>query len=97
MNNNYLISARSLSDTALQRRLADLATRERAVSAELIAHLAELDARRLHLAAGYGSLFAYCREVLRLSESEAYSRIKAARAARKFPAILDGLESGAVK
>jgi hypothetical protein len=32
-----------------------------------IAHLMEFDARRLYLGKGYGSLFAYCIEVLRLS------------------------------
>jgi hypothetical protein len=63
---------------------------------ELIAHLAEFDARRLHLGAGYSSLFAYCTQVLRLSEHEAYNRIEAARAARKFPVILDRLAKGEV-
>ena len=61
-----------------------------------MAHLAELETRGLHLAAGYGSLFAYCCEVLRLSEHEAYHRIEAARAARRFPVILALLAEGAI-
>jgi hypothetical protein len=36
----------------------------------------------------------YCREVLRLSEGEAYNRIEAARTARRFPVILDMLVEG---
>ena len=36
----------------------------------------------LYEGAGYPSMFAYCRAVLRLSEDAAYNRIKAARAAR---------------
>jgi hypothetical protein len=36
----------------------------------------------------------YCREVLRLSEGEAYNRIEAARAARRFPVIVDLLVEG---
>jgi hypothetical protein len=42
------------------------------------------------------SLFRYCTEILRLSEAAACNRIKAARAARKFPVILDLLADGSV-
>ena len=50
----------------------------------------------MHLRAGYGSLFAYCRDALALSEHEAYNRIEAARAARRFPLILNMLAQGSV-
>src|SRR5687768_15251450 len=40
------------------------------------------------------SLFTYCTEALRLSEHEAYNRIEAARAARRFPILLALLEEG---
>jgi hypothetical protein len=86
-----LASLSRLSDADLVDRLQSLAAREREATAELVAHLAELDTRDIHLRAGYPSLFAYCREVLRLSEHEAYNRIEAARAARRFPVILDHL------
>jgi len=46
-----------LSDEELLARVKQLATREREVTVTLIAHLAELDARRLYLAEGYSSLF----------------------------------------
>ena len=62
----------------------------------LVAHLAELDTRDVHFRAGHGSLFAYCRDVLGLSEQEAYNRIAVGRAARRFPVILELLEGGAV-
>jgi hypothetical protein len=39
-------------------------------------------------------MFSYCREVLRLSEDAAYNRIKAARAARAYPAIVGMLADG---
>jgi len=62
-----------------------------------VAHLAELDTRAsLYAAQGYGSLFTYCTEVLRLSEDAACNRIYAARACRRFPVILDALASGAL-
>jgi hypothetical protein len=56
----------------------------------------ELDVRRLYLAEGFSSLFAYCTQAMRLSEHAAYGRIEAARAARRFPAVLDVLESGSI-
>ena len=56
----------------------------------------EVDTRGLHLKSGYGSLYAYCRGALRLSEFEAYSRIEAARAALRFPGILERLADGAL-
>jgi hypothetical protein len=85
-----------LSDADLVAEVARLARSERGVTVELIAHLAELETRQLHLRAGYSKLFPYCTEVLRLSEHEAYNRIEAARAARKFPRILEMLVEGAL-
>jgi hypothetical protein len=41
--------------------------------------LAEVDDRRLHLKAGYNSLFAYCVAVHGMSEDEACRRIEVAR------------------
>jgi len=83
-----------LSDDALVAEVTSLAGRVRETTVQLVAHLAELDNRRLHLRAGFSSLFCYCREILRLSESEAYNRIEAARTARKFPLILEMLVEG---
>jgi hypothetical protein len=95
--NSGLISVTSrLSDADLLRRLLVLAGRERESTVELVAHLAELDARRLHLAEGFGSLFCYCTGALRLAEHAAYNRIEAARASRRFPAILDLLADGSL-
>jgi hypothetical protein len=62
-----------------------------------VAHLAALDDRpSLYAAGGYGSLFDYCTQVLRLSEDATCNRIHAARACRSFPVILDHLASGAM-
>jgi hypothetical protein len=74
-----------------------LAGKERDALVELVAHLAELDSRpHVYAAAGYGSLFSYCTQALRLSEDAACNRIDAARACRRFPVILDLLSSGEV-
>lgn len=75
-----------LSDHDLIRPVIALAGREREVTAELLVHLGELDARRLYLAAGCPSTFAYCVEVLRISEPATYHRITAARDTARDPA-----------
>ena len=88
--------ASHLSNTELTAELNRLACCEREATAALIVHLAEFDARRLLEGAGYSSLFKYCMAVLRLSEDAVYNRIKAARAARRYPVIIDQLECGAL-
>ncbi|HEX7128380.1 MAG TPA: HNH endonuclease [Thermodesulfobacteriota bacterium] len=91
-----LSSLTELSDADLLAQVTRLAAREREATVALIAHLAELDARRLYLAEGYPSLFAYGTQVLHLSEHAAYGRIEAARAARRFPVVLERLADGSL-
>lgn len=85
-----------LSDNELLDEVKRLAERELAATADLIATLAELDARRLYLGEGCSSLFSYCTRVLHLSEHVAYGRTEAARAARRHPGVLDLLVAGLV-
>ncbi len=91
-----LSSVARLSNTELVARVKHLTARERREMASLIAHLAELDRRRLYFAEGCSSMFTYCTQVLHLSEHAAYGRTEAARAARKFPVLLERLREGAV-
>jgi hypothetical protein len=83
-----------LPDPVLLRALAALVAQDRATTAALLAHLAEVDARRLYLPAAYPSMFAYCVHELHFSEDAAYKRIQAARVARQFPAIFPALADG---
>jgi hypothetical protein len=83
-----------VSDSILLRDLRSLLARERAATAELLAHLAELDDRRLYAAAGHPSMFAWCVEELHLSEDSAFKRIRAARVARRFPVVFTMLADG---
>jgi len=94
MQDTPLAVAARLSDADLLRRVVVLAGLERETTVELVAHLAELDARRLYRGEGFGSLFSYCTGALRLAEHAAYNRIEAARASRRVPAILDLLADG---
>ena len=57
-----------LSNAELVAATTALAAVERRTTVALVAHLAEMEARSLHLEAGYPSMFVYCVQVLRLSE-----------------------------
>ena len=82
-----------LTDDALVEAVKQLAANERTTTAALVAHLVELDDRRLAVAAGY-SLFTYCCEVLLFSEDATCNRITAVRAVRAFPSVLPMLADG---
>ena len=84
----------SIPDDELLHRLADLMRQSRRVEADIVAHIAEVDERRLYAREAVPSRFAYCTDVLHLSEAEAYLRISAARASREHPMLLTMLADG---
>ena len=97
MKTNMLATADAVPDGDLLARLEMLAGTERESLVDVVAHLATLDRRPgLYAARGFGSLFSYCTQALRLSEDAACTRIDAARTCRRFPVILDLLASGEV-
>jgi len=85
---------KTLPDDELLRRLAALLHDSRHAEADLVAHIAEVDARRLYAREAAPSMFQYCTERLHLSEAEAYLRIAAARASREHPIVLTMLADG---
>ena len=85
---------KAVPDGELLRRLSDLVSQSRRLDADVVAHIAEVDARRLYAREATPSMFAYCVEVLGLGESEAYLRIAAARASREHPLLLEMLRDG---
>ena len=85
---------RGLSDDELLRRLSALMGQSRRIEWELVAHIGEVDERRLFAREACDSMFVYCTDVLHLSEQEAYLRISAARAAREHPMLLTMLSDG---
>ena len=85
MTTNILETALALPDNDLLARVDRLAANERDATVELVAHLAALELRpSLYAALGYGSLYAYCTQALRLSEDAACNRIDAARICRRL-------------
>ncbi len=90
----YQQQLKSISDNELLRRLSELLKQSRRVESDLVAHIGEVDERRLFAREAAPSMFAYCTEVLHLSEAEAYMRITVARASRKHPILLEMLGDG---
>jgi len=81
-----------VADRDLEAELGRLLASGSRTEARIIAHLAAVEERRLHLEAGSSSLFDYCCHRLGLSENEAFHRITAARLAQRFPAIFGLIE-----
>jgi hypothetical protein len=89
---NYSLS--HLADSTLLLDLKAIVVRDRITTAEMLAHIAEVDARRLYAADAYPSMFAYCVGELHLCEQAAFKRIRAARTARKFPVVFEAVADG---
>jgi hypothetical protein len=91
-----LSRVRALSNEQLLLGLNGLLSRSRRFTALIVAHLGEVEERRLHLLAGASSLFSYCVTRLGMSEDEAYRRIEVAKLARRFPRLFEMLTAGQV-
>ncbi len=88
------LDPKSLSNDQLLQRVQSLVSRSNRGLAELLWHLAEVDARGLYREKACSSMFAYCTDRLGFSENAAYTRITAARLARKFPVVLRHIANG---
>ncbi len=85
-----------LTNDELLEKITSLLTSARAGIARVIGYLAEVEDRRLHLAAAYSSMFDFCTRRLGLSEGEAFRRLTAARLVRRFPVISELIEGGSI-
>ena len=83
-----------LSDAQLLESLKVVCGQSRALLAHVLAHLVEVEERRLHLEAACPSMFQFCVRRLGMSEDEACRRIHAARLVRRFPDLLLRIERG---
>ena len=83
-----------LANHVLLHDLKALNSQDRATTAAMLAHIAEVDERRLYAPAAYSSMYLYCVHELRMSEDTAHRRIGVARTARQFPAIFPALADG---
>ena len=92
MNGRAFWALGDISNEALETSLNRLLGAGARLEARVIAHLAEVEARRLHLLIGCSSLYDYCRKRLGLSDYEAFVRIAAARVGRKYPIVFELLD-----
>jgi len=84
---------RALGDTELLGQLRALVHRGHEVEADLVEHLAEVDARRLYLPRRT-SLWDFCIGELGFSDDAACNRIAVARESRRFPQMIAALRTG---
>ena len=73
-----IFSLKHLSNQQLSHDLITACVRDRRITAWVLAHIAEFDARELYLEAGYKSMHAYCVGALHFSDSVADKRINVA-------------------
>ncbi len=92
--NSSALSALSNNDLLAATR--SLVGRSNEVTSDLIAHLAEVDSRKLYLEQAQPSLFAWCVAELGCSEDVACNWIAVARSSRRYPGVLDTLREGKV-
>lgn len=85
-------SLAAVPDARLEQDLTELLNEGTRTEVWVVAHLAEIEVRGLHLRLGYESMFQYCLEYVRLGDFEAFLRLNAARLARAYPIIFDLLE-----
>lgn len=83
-----------IKDSTLLDQVLNLVRREKEIVVEVIAYLREIELRKLHLARGYSSMFAFATDFLGYSEAEAHIRIQAARLSQVLPEVCDKIQSG---
>ncbi len=83
-----------IPNAELLETLKNLVKKERAALTEILRHLREVETRRLFLARGFPSLFAFCTKALGYSEGEAHVRIQAMRLLTALPQVESHIEAG---
>ncbi len=80
-----------LSDSALTARAYDMCKNEREQLVDFVWVLVALHKRKVVLAMGFSSLFAFCTEYLGLSKGETWRRTEAAKLFARFPLVSEYL------
>jgi len=85
-----------LADNELVERLGVLVSNRQQLTAELVIHMGEVDARKLYAREACSSMHTYATERLGMEDDRAYRHIRAARLGRQFPLALEMLREGKV-
>jgi 5-methylcytosine-specific restriction endonuclease McrA len=86
-----------LSDDVLLTAVKRLTGTSNELTAQLLAHLGEVEARGIHRNMACATLYTYCVYELRMSEDEAQRRCRAARLCRQFPVLLTMLADASIQ
>jgi len=93
---SHIHQIRQLDDDGLLRSLKRHVGSSNRLTAVVLAHLAEVDARGAYRQWACDTLAAYCVYELRLSEDEAQRRCRVARVARQFPVLFEMLADASI-
>src|SRR5688572_15144624 len=88
------LNLKGKSDSHLILDLKNFVRKERELLTRILKYLEEIEARKLYLARGHSSLFAFLTVELGYSESSAQRRIQAMRLLRDLPEIEEKIEKG---
>ena len=77
-------------------KLKQLVASERRITAEIIAHIQEIDQKKIFAQLGYPSLFAFLTEYIGYAAASAQRRIEAARLLSVVPEVKNEIKSGAL-
>jgi hypothetical protein len=94
----YLLrmNLKHLSDSKLHSEIIELARRERALLAQILWHLREVDRRKLYADHRCSSLFDYCVRKLKYSEGQAARRVSACRLLKDLPELEQDIQRGEI-
>ena len=85
---------KNLSDHNIHANLLQLCHQERETVAEIVAHLREVGRRRMYSDFKCESLHMYCVKILKYSDGEAWTRLKAAKLVEANPNLSRNLQDG---
>ena len=84
------------SDQELLVKTKNLVKEEQKLLSVILAHLEEIERRKLYADLGYKSLFDYCLRELNYTEQQAWRRINAMRVIRKLPELKNQVDDGSL-
>ena len=90
------MNLKSLKNEVLIQNTKNLIREENRLLSKVLAHLHEIETRKLYLALGYGSLFTFAVKELGYSEASAHRRIEAMRFLKKTPQAKTVVEAGKI-
>jgi hypothetical protein len=83
-------------DSILIDELKSLVSKERELTLNVLHYLREIESRKIHLLAGYSSLFEYCVKELGYSEGSAHRRLSAMRLIGDLPQVEEKIRTGKI-